>query len=390
MHYGKRLWLLCICLGYLLSAKAQDSSVVKSIKVAVFAPLYIDSAFTNDTYKLGKANLPKFLLPGLDFYNGVMLAIDSLNAEKAAIEVLIYDTKSSSMGIDELLEQPELQDISLLIASFNNRNDIKPLADFAKEKNILLISATYPNDGGIEDNPEFVLLNPTLTAHIETLYKYVHRTYPLDNITLFRRKGGTEDQIQTILGNLNKRTAGIPLKLKTIELTDSFTTQQVTAYLDSTKRNVVICGTLNEGFGLMLSKALSSSRQYPAVVIGMPTWDALRDIGSGIDMVYTTPYNYFRQDKLSSQLSEKYRARFAGRASDLVFKGFETMYRFSKLLLKYGPELKNNLSAKEYKLFNDFDIQKVTDEKDNQLTNYLENKKLYLIRKVDGKLKSVN
>lgn len=390
MHYGKRLWLLCICLGYLLSAKAQDSSVVRSIKVAVFAPLYIDSAFTNDTYKLGKANLPKYLLPGLDFYNGVMLAIDSLNAEKTAIEVQIYDTKSSSMGIDELLEQPELQDVSLLIASFNNRNDIKPLADFAKEKNILLISATYPNDGGIEDNPNFVLLNPTLTAHIEAVYKYVHRTYPLDNITLFRRKGGTEDQIQTILGNLNKRTGGIPLKLKTVELTDSFTTQQVTAYLDSTKRNVVICGTLNEGFGLLLSKALSSSKQYPAVVIGMPTWDALRDIGSGIDMVYTTPYNYFRQDKLSSQLSEKYRARFAGRASDLVFKGFETMYRFSKLLLKYGPELKNNLSAKEYKLFNDFDIQKVTDEKDNQLTNYLENKKLYLIRKVDGKLKSVN
>jgi ABC-type branched-subunit amino acid transport system substrate-binding protein len=390
MHYGKRLWLVCICLGYLLSAKAQDTSAVRSIKVAVFAPLYIDSAFTNDTYKLGKANLPKYLLPGLDFYNGVMLAIDSLNAEKTAIEVLIYDTKSSSMGIDELLEQPELQDVSLLIASFNNRNDIKPLADFAKEKNILLISATYPNDGGIEDNPNFVLLNPTLTAHIEAVYKYVHRTYPLDNITLFRRKGGTEDQIQTILGNLNKRTGGIPLKLKTIELTDSFTTQQVTAYLDSTKRNVVICGTLNEGFGLLLSKALSSSKQYPAVVIGMPTWDALRDIGTGIDMVYTTPYNYFRQDKLSSQLSEKYRARFAGRASDLVFKGFETMYRFSKLLIKYGPELKNNLSAKEFKLFNDFDIQVVTAEQDGAVTNYLENKKLYLVHKQDGKVKSVN
>lgn len=390
MHYGKRLWLVSICLGYLLSAKAQDTSAVRSIKVAVFAPLYIDSAFTNDTYKLGKANLPKYLLPGLDFYNGVMLAIDSLNAEKTAIEVQIYDTKSSSMGIDELLEQPELQDVSLLIASFNNRNDIKPLADFAKERNILLISATYPNDGGIEDNPNFVLLNPTLTAHIEALYKYVHRTYPLDNITLFRRKGGTEDQIQTILGNLNKRTGGIPLKLRTIELTDSFTTQQVTAYLDSTKRNVVICGTLNEGFGLLLSKALSSSRQYPAVVIGMPTWDALRDIGTGIDMVYTTPYNYFRQDKLSSQLSEKYRARFAGRASDLVFKGFESLYRFATLLLKYGERLKDHLSDKENKVFNDFDIQPVSAGKENPSTEYLENKKLYLIRKVDGKLKSVN
>ncbi|MCA6451951.1 MAG: hypothetical protein IM582_02140, partial [Chitinophagaceae bacterium] len=193
-----------------------------------------------------------------------------------------------------------------------------------------------------------------------------------------------------IIGNLNKQTRGIPVKLKTIELTDSFSVQQVTAYLDSTKRNVVICGTLNETFGLNLSRALSSSRSYTTAVIGMPTWDALRDIGNGIDMVYTTPYNYSRQDKLSLLLSEKYKTRYAGRASDMVFKGFESLYRFTKLLLKYGTGLKDHLSDKEYKVFNDFDIQPVNSGKEPPSTEYLENKKLYLIRKVDGKLKSVN
>lgn len=389
MRYLKQLMLICVCLWCTRTTRAQDSTA-KAVKVAVFAPLYIDSVFTGETYKLGKANLPKFLLPGLDFYNGVLLAIDSLNTEKVAVEVLIYDTKSTAISVDELVTRPELQDVSLLIASFNNRNEIKPLADFAREKNILLISSTYPNDGGITGNPNFVLLNPTLTAHIEAVYKYVHRTYPIENITLFRRKGNVEDMIQNVLSGMNKKTPGLPLKLKTIELPDSFTVQQVTAYLDSTKRNVVICGTLNEIFGLNLSKALSSSKAYQTSVIGMPTWDALKDIANGIDMVYTTPYNYIRLDKISLLLSEKYKNRYAGRASDMVFKGFESMYRFSKLLLKYGNQLKEHLSDKEFKLFNDFDIQPVTAEKGNPAAEYLENKKLYLIRKLDGKLKSVN
>lgn len=389
MRYLKRFFLVIVCLCALLHSRAQDS-LARPVKVAVFAPLYIDSAFAGENYKLGKNNLPRFLLPGLDFYNGVMLAIDSLNAEKTVAEVQIYDTKNPNNSLGELLAQPALQDVSLLIASFNNRNEIRPLADFAQKKNILLISSTYPNDGGITGNPNFVLLNPTLTAHIEAVYRYVHRTYPLDNVTLFRRKGNIEDLIQNIIGNLNRQDRGVPIKLKTVELPDSFSTQQVTAYLDSTRRNVVICGTLNESFGLNLSKVLGNSKAYPTVVIGMPTWDALRDIGNDIDMVYTTPYNYSRQDKLSVQLSEKYKTKYAGRASDMVFKGFESLYRFTKLLLKYGEGLKDHLSDKEYKVFNDFDIQPVSAGKENPATAYLENKKLYLIRKIDGKLRSVN
>ena len=101
-------------------------------KVAVLAPLYLDSVFAGDAYKAGKGNLPKYILPGLDFYNGVMLAIDSLNKENAAVEVLIYDTKSSTLTIDEILAEQEMQDVSLIVASFNQRSEIKRFPGFAK------------------------------------------------------------------------------------------------------------------------------------------------------------------------------------------------------------------------------------------------------------------
>ncbi|MES2004761.1 MAG: hypothetical protein V4450_09585 [Bacteroidota bacterium] len=384
----KKFLVSVICICFAFTAKTQVP--VKPLKIAIFAPVYLDSVFSGEAYKLGKNNLPKYVLPGLDFYNGVMMAVDSLQKEKANIEVLFYDTKAVDTPITAIVGLPEMQDVSLIIASFNSRNEMKPLADFAMEKKIMLLSSTYPNDGGITDNPNFILLNPTLTAHIEALYKFLHRTYPTDNITLFRKKGNTEDMIQAILTNMNKRTPGLPLKLKTVELTDSITTQQVAGYLDSTRRNVVICGTLSEAFGMSFSKALRTAKAYNVIAIGMPTWDGLKDISSGIEIVYTTPYNFTRLDKLSNQLSDKYKLKYAGRASDMVFKGFESMFHFSKLLLKYGDSFAAHLSDKEFKLFNDFDIQPSNTNKEGNITDYLENKKLYIIRKIDGKPKSVN
>ena len=137
------------------------------------------------------------------------------------------------------------------------RNIREILERFAFEKNIPLISSTFPNDGGITANPFFVLVNPTINTHIEGIYNYVHKSFPIENILLVKRKGNMEDMIQSILINRNQKTPGIPLKLKTIELTDSFTTKQVTDNLDSIKKNIIICGSLNENFSLQFSTKVS-------------------------------------------------------------------------------------------------------------------------------------
>lgn len=380
--------MLCM-LGFVAGTEAQTDSVTP-LKIAVFAPVYIDSAFSFDNYKLGKANLPKYMLPGLDFYNGVMMAVDSLNAEKAPVEVLFYDSKSVAFPIEQILTDPEFSHLSLIIASFNTRNEVKPLADYALEQNIPLISATYPNDGGLTGNPFFVMINSQLTTHLEAVYKYLHYTYPLENIIMFRKKGNIEDAIQRILMDMNKKTAGLPIKLHPVELTEGFTATQVTGYLDSTRQNIVLCGALDETFAINLAKALSNAKNYRVSVIGMPTWDGLKDIGRNLDIVYSTPYSPIRSDKLSKQLISKYRAKFAGRPSDMFFRGFESMYHFTKLLGKHGNNLINNLSDNDFKIFDEFDIQPVRSHKEGGVPEYLENKKIYFVRKVDGKIKSVN
>lgn len=390
MRTLRKFILVFIILISYYSASAQEQP--KVWKVAVFAPVYLDSAYTQDgNYRLGNQILPRYMMPGLDFYNGVMLAIDSLNAEKQPVEVIFYDSKSVKGNPINAIQDSALADVSLIIASFNNRNEIKPLSDFALEHEIPLISATYPNDAGLTENPYFILINPTLRTHLEGIYNYLQRVYPTSTMTMFRRKGAVEDMIQNGFADIAKSSKSVPLKIKTIELTDSFTTSQVIAYLDSSRQNIVICGSLNESFGTNLVKSLSESKKYRSIAIGMPTWDALRGVDRNVEILYTTPYHFIRTDKLGLDITNTYRNKFSGRPSDMVFKGFEAMYRFTKLLIKHEGALMKNLSDKSLKLFNDFDIQPVKPYSNNSnAVDYLENKKLYYIRKMDGQIRSVN
>ncbi|WP_431211653.1 hypothetical protein ACQ86N_38515 [Puia sp. P3] len=53
-------------------------------RVAIFAPLYLDSAFdATGNYRYDK-NFPKYFNPGLEFYEGAQLALDSLQKEKSS------------------------------------------------------------------------------------------------------------------------------------------------------------------------------------------------------------------------------------------------------------------------------------------------------------------
>ena len=52
---------------------------------------------------------------------------------------------------------------------------------------IPFINVNFPNDGGVTGNPEFVILNTTLRAHCEALYKFIQRNWATSNIFYVRR-----------------------------------------------------------------------------------------------------------------------------------------------------------------------------------------------------------
>jgi len=372
-------------------AQAQTDSI-SPLRIAVLAPLYLDSAFDNYDYKLGNLNIPKYFLPGLEFYNGVAMAIDSLQKEGVNLEVWIYDTKKKDQSLDSLIKKIEPLHLSLILASFSNTTEQKIFSEFSLNNNIPLISATYPNNANVKGNPFFVMINSTLKTHAENIYRFVQRNYPTAKYIFITRSGSLEERIQKMFTDY--RNKAYPLNYATLELSDTLTYDQISHFLDSTKVNVIICGSVNETFGTNLLKALNESVTFPLTVVGMPTWDGLKEVSAienkNLDIVYSTPYSYPKDDETIKGLANEYQTRFNGRPSEMFFKGYEAMYHFSKLLEKYQGEFLNNLADTSFKISNNFIFQPVKQDDSTFVPDHLENKKIYFIHMSMGKMVFVN
>jgi hypothetical protein len=368
--------LFVLLLSCFAKTYAQTTSTIQvAKKVVVFIPLEIDAAFNGPDYILGNNNLPKTMLPGLDFYNGVLMAIDSLKKSNASLDIRIIDTKQKNTSLVTILSDSSIQKTALIISAVTNRADTKLIADFALTHQTPMVSAIFPNDAGVTNNPFFTVLNPTLKTQCEAISNYIQNNFAKNTILYCKKKGATEDYIQSIIVDNNSKTAKSFLN---IEVEDSIMFSDLAPYLDSTKQNILLCGSLKESFGSALVRILNENPAYKATVIGMPTWDGDKSLNTpNVEIIYASPYNFNGNEKLLKQLSAAYKLKYLGRPSDQFFKGYETLLYFT-----------NTLLSNPIHVFNSLKLVPVYNSSIKSQIDYQENKNLYFFRKQNGQVKS--
>jgi hypothetical protein len=368
--------LFFLLLSGFYKTNAQSSSTLQERKtIIVFIPLEIDAAFNGSEYILGNNNLPKTMLPALDFYNGVMMALDSMKKINSLLDVRIIDAKQKNNPLTTLLTDSVLQKTALIISAITSRPDTKILADFALAHQIPMVSAIFPNDAGVTNNPFFTVLNPTLKTQCEAIYNYIQTNFSKNTILYLKKKGATEDYIQNIIVDKSSKTSKLFLN---IELTDSVTFTDLAPYLDSTRQNILLCGSLKESFGAAIIKSINENPAYKAIVIGMPTWDGEKSLNvANVEIIYASPYFFDGNEKLFKQLTAAYKLKYLGRPSDQFFKGYESMLYFT-----------TSLFTKQKTVFNSFILMPVYNADSKSQVDYLENKNLYFFRKQNGQIKS--
>ncbi|HYE54055.1 MAG TPA: amino acid ABC transporter substrate-binding protein, partial [Chitinophagaceae bacterium] len=356
---------------------------------------YLDSAFdASQNYRYDKY-FPKFINPGLEFYEGVQLALDSLEKEGAQLEVFVYDLKSTTRSLQQVLQSDEFRQTDLILAHVNN-TELLPLANAAANQKIPFINVNFPNDGGVNNNPYFVVLNSTLKTHTEGIYKFLQRQHALSDIIVFRKKGVQEDRLQSYFDNYSKATASVPLKLKYVTLENEFDSATLMRHLNKNRMNACMVGSLDLNFGLEVAQKLASlTNEYQLTLIGMPNWDVISEFSKpeykNLEIIYSTPFYIANTNNVALGIQEHFRTKFYSRPSDMVYRGYETMYRFGKLLLLHGANLSSSIGEKKFTIFNDFDIQPVfNNRQQTPVLDYFENKKLYFVRKVNGVITGTN
>ena len=132
----KKFISLAIAFVFVFSiTHAQES---KKYKIAIFTPLYLDSVFdARGNFRYEKTGA-KFVTPGLDFYYGAQMALDSLKKRGAQLEVFICDSRGKQ-SISYQFAKPEMRDIDMIIAQTNGA-ETKTLAEGSLRRKIPFIS----------------------------------------------------------------------------------------------------------------------------------------------------------------------------------------------------------------------------------------------------------
>lgn len=367
-------------------AQSNISPSGKIYRVAIIAPLYLDSAFANGEL-ISQKNIPKLIIPAVEFVQGAGIAFDTLTLNGNHLQAYIYDSKSFTQPISWLINNKKLDDIDLIIGSVKDP-DYSELAQFAVQKSIPFISATYPNDGGIKGNPFTIIVNSTLKANCEGIFSFLMQKHGTDNIYLVKKKG--DNRINDYFKDINFADGKQLLKIRTIMLDSSISSNGLRYLIDTTKPVVIIGASLDETFAKKLADACYPIQKTNSLfLIGMPNWDGFKSL-SKIDVFkefpirYTTPHYDSKINLFSNFLTQNYFELYRAKPSDMAYKGFELSYYFSSILLAYGKDFMQHLNEDRFAVFHDFNFRPVYSNKINQVPDYYENKHLFIMEILDG------
>jgi hypothetical protein len=350
-------------------------------KVAIITPMFLDSVELEPTL----TKIPKFMMPGLDFFKGIQIAADTLKQLGFKLDIYVHDSRSDSLNVNELIRSGTLDSMDFIIGNASVF-DLKLLAEFGLEKKINFISAVSPADAGQEVNPYFTILQPRLVSHIEKLHKSISAKYPEDNVVFIHRNSVAERN--ALMYFKNDIVHPLPARFKEMELkTDEIDIRQLLNVIDSLHGTTIMLGIIDPAAAVKnLRLLLPYAKQYGIKVYCMPTMESIKSLGRPdefpmMPVYYTTSYMIDKITPSSLYINREYKKHMGGYPSDIVYKGFESLYFFSNLMRKYGVPFNEHIGESAYSFITPYKIVPVK-EKGN--IKFYENKYLYLVRFENG------
>lgn len=381
---------IILVLSLLLSTLGEAQQNKPSIRAALFVSLYLDSSFDKSGNYLFKNSFPKNAATGLEFYEGASLAIDSINTKGISVVLETFDIKSKNGSLTTLLENKKFDSIDLIIGQLEGFEYLQ-IAKISKDKNIPLINATYPNDGGIRGSPTVFLANPKINSHIQVIFNQIEKKWPKGNIIWCKRGSTYDEKVEDIFKDFNGTSNNGIFKYKTLILDESFTNFDLAAVVDTTKNNVFISGSLDEKFCKKLISAVSSLEKKNKIqVVGMPSWENFKEIQhknyAEIPIFYTSSFHIPLGNNWATTFDNQFKNAIGIKSTSTAYKAYELTFYFINLLLKYGQITMFNLDDPQFKPMTDFDFRPVKFNPKEAKPDYFENKKIYFLRRLNGAL----
>ncbi|HLC82300.1 MAG TPA: ABC transporter substrate-binding protein, partial [Bacteroidia bacterium] len=326
--------------------------------IAFFLPFQAEEASAIDLDKIikGDAQFSNKTNVALQFYEGAMMAIDSLKKLNLHAKIFVYDVDDKdSLSIDNILKKPELASMDLMIGPLYGSGFI-PVANFAKEHSIAIVSPFTQINKILFANPYVSKVSPSVTMQVEQMAHFVVDSFKTQNIILVNNSNPKE----LSFFNTFKNTANEDLLKAGMTTADSvrigFGLGNTQSMLSTTKVNVIVLPSNNQSYVTEFISSMNTLKdKYKIVLFGLQNWmnyDNL-DFDYLNNLSLHVPSNTFvdYQNPSTINFVKNYRLKYKTDPEIYVFQGFDISYSFVSLLQKEGTGFLKTLGENKFQGF---------------------------------------
>ena len=289
----------------------------------------------------------------IEYYEGFLLAVDSLKNIGYSINLSVYDTGSGVQEIKNIISANKLQKADIVIGGVENAQ-INLLAQYcASNKVKYVIPLTSKNDNVLSNAYVFQVNTPQayLFSKASQAACALFKDY---NIVILKFKNDKEEKTQFI-ETLKMELSQQQIAYKELVHSDLFI-ENITALSSLEKPTLIIPASASS---LALSKIMSplrtlkqSNPEFGLTLFGYPEWQTYtNDYLEDFYALNTYMYSYFYANNLSSEVKNFYQYYKKWYSKNLIatypkygMLGFDTGFYFLKTMHTQGINFEENIN----------------------------------------------
>lgn len=305
---------------------------ISTVKVALILPFHEDKRM-------------------IEYYEGFLMAIDSLKRIGTSIDVYAYDSGKGA-SLNSILSKKELKEMDVIFGPMHQEH-IKPLSEFAQKNNIRLVIPFSQKGKEVFNNPSIYQVNTPQSYLYSKVYDHFSRQFPNAHVIFIEPTIPDKDKEKFIIGfKQDLKNKGI----SSHTVGENVTKDELKAILQNDKANIFIPASGNNILLIKILPQLTLLTRENADknihLFGYPEWQTYtRDHLESFFELDTYFYSSFYTNTLfpaAVRFTESYHKWYS---KDLTSKypnyamlGFDTGFFFLKGLSMYGSALENNLN----------------------------------------------
>lgn len=298
----------------------------------------------------------------LEFYQGALLALDSIENNRIHLKLQVYDSENDSVKLKKIYAYPEMKQVDLLIQpAFTG--GISPDMKALKEKKIKILVPFSNQIEYVINNSSFYASTPSVNTQCTQMGAYLSQKHPKANFIIIHNGKSKERELSEIF----QKSLNNPLNghVKVVNFSASGIKGATDLVLSGTE-NILIVPSSDQAFVVQLLTLLKN-RQLPGVITicGLPTWKKFDIIDPETleyfkTLIFDEEHIDFKNADINTfrlQYIQKYHAEPANQA----YAGYDIFRFLGAGMKKYASHFTDEITSYSYNgMHTSFEFQKPT------------------------------